>query len=91
MNSLKQAVQTYAKHHANHDGLVITPLPGLSMMRVETPAGDLQSIYKPLVCLVLQGAKRMAVEHQSRVVAAEVGDCERGYAGRRADCPSQPE
>ncbi|MBL1267068.1 MAG: AraC family transcriptional regulator [Halomonas sp.] len=70
MNSLKQAVQTYAKHHANHDGLVITPLPGLSMMSVETPAGDLQSVYKPLVCLVLQGAKRMVVGHQSRVVAA---------------------
>ena len=70
MNALKQAVQTYARYHANHDGLVATPVPGLSMMRVEPPAGDLQSIFKPLVCLVLQGGKRMTVGHQSRVVAA---------------------
>ncbi|KPQ20666.1 MULTISPECIES: AraC family transcriptional regulator [unclassified Halomonas] len=69
MNSLKQAVQTYAKHHATHDGLVLSPVPGLSMMCVETPAGDLQSVYKPMVCLVLQGAKRMTVGHQTRVVA----------------------
>lgn len=69
MNSLKQAVQTYARLHANHDGLVATPVPGLSMMCVENPAGDLQSVYKPMVCLVLQGAKRMTVGHQTRVVA----------------------
>lgn len=69
MNSFKQAVQTYAKQHGNHDGLAVTSVPGLSMVRVETPAGDLQSVYKPLVCLVLQGAKRMTVGHQTRVVA----------------------
>lgn len=70
MNSLIQAVQTYATQHANSDGLVLSRVPGLSMMCVETPAGDLQSIYKPLVCLVLQGAKRMMVGRQNRVVTA---------------------
>ncbi|MBR9904798.1 MAG: AraC family transcriptional regulator, partial [Gammaproteobacteria bacterium] len=64
MNSLKQAVQTYAKRHANSDGLALTSVPGLRMMCVEAPAGDLQSVYKPLVCLVLQGAKRILVGKQ---------------------------
>ncbi|MCH4811694.1 AraC family transcriptional regulator [Vreelandella neptunia] len=70
MNSLKQAVQAYAKRHANGDGLVLTPVTGLSMMSVDTAAGDLQSIYKPMVCLVLQGAKRMTVGLQQRVLSA---------------------
>ncbi len=70
MNLLKQAVQAYAKRHANSDGLVLTPVTGLSMMSVDTPAGDLQSIYKPMVCLVLQGAKRMTVGLQQRVLSA---------------------
>ncbi|WP_374694405.1 AraC family transcriptional regulator N-terminal domain-containing protein [Halomonas sp. SpR1] len=37
------------------------------MMCVEAPAGDLQSVYKPLVCLVLQGAKRILVGNQQAV------------------------
>ncbi|CAD5275786.1 MULTISPECIES: AraC family transcriptional regulator [Halomonadaceae] len=70
MNSLKQAVQTYAKRHANSDGLALTSVPGLRMMCVEAPAGDLQSVYKPLVCLVLQGAKRILVGKQQAVLSA---------------------
>ncbi|WP_249979190.1 AraC family transcriptional regulator [Vreelandella olivaria] len=70
MNSLKQAVQTYARYHANGDGLALTPVPGLKMMCVEAPAGDLHSVYKPLVCLVLQGAKRILVGNQQMVLSA---------------------
>lgn len=70
MNSLKQAVQTYARRHANSDGLALTPLPGLRMMCLEEPAGDLHSVYKPLVCLVLQGSKRILVGNQQRVLSA---------------------
>ncbi|KIN16681.1 AraC family transcriptional regulator [Halomonas sp. KHS3] len=70
MNSLKQAVETYAKRHVNSDGLAFTPVPGLHMMCVEAPAGDLHSVYKPLVCLVLQGAKRILVGNQKRVLSA---------------------
>ncbi len=62
---LKQAVQTYAASHANGDGLALTPVPGLRMMCIESPRGDLHSIYRPLVCLVLQGAKRMIVGPRS--------------------------
>lgn len=67
MNALKQAVRTYGRRHANRDGLVITPLPGLRIMCVEAPAGDLHSVYRPLVCFVLQGAKRMTVGSEERV------------------------
>jgi AraC-like DNA-binding protein len=70
MDSLKQAVRTYAANHANSDGLAVTPVPGLRMMCVESPGGDLHSIYRPLVCHVLQGAKRMTVGREERVVSA---------------------
>lgn len=80
MDSLKQAVRTYAAGHANRDGLAITSVPGLRMMCVESPSGDLHSIYRPLVCLILQGAKRMIVGQdeyvfsvgQSVIVSAEM-------------------
>lgn len=70
MNSLKQAVQTYTKRHADRDGLALTLVPGLRMMCVEAPTGDLHSVYKPLVCLILQGAKRILVGNQQKVLSA---------------------
>jgi AraC-like DNA-binding protein len=70
MDTLKHAVRAYAADHANHDGLALTPVPGLRMMCVGSPRGDLHSIYRPLVCLVLQGAKRMIVGREERVFAA---------------------
>jgi AraC-like DNA-binding protein len=70
MDQLKQAVRTYAGAHANGDGLALTPVPGLRMMCLESPAGDLHSVYRPLVCLILQGAKRMIVGREERVFSA---------------------
>jgi len=67
---LKQAVRAYAGQHANRDGVVLTPVPGLGMMCVEAPSGDLHSVYRPLVCLVLQGAKRMIVGREERIFSA---------------------
>lgn len=69
MDALKQAVRTYARHHANREGLAITPVPGLRMMYVEESTGDLHSVYRPLVCFVLQGAKRMLVGTEERIVS----------------------
>ena len=40
------------------------------MMCIETPRGDLHSVYRPLVCLILQGAKRMTVGTEERVFLA---------------------
>lgn len=70
MDALKEAVRTYAAAHSNSDGLAFTPVPGLRMMCVEAPRGDLHSIYRPLVCLVLQGAKLMTVGREQRTFSA---------------------
>lgn len=67
MDHLKQAVRAHASLHANRDGLAFTQVPGLRMMCVEAPASDLHSIYRPLICFVLQGAKRMIVGNEERV------------------------
>jgi AraC-like DNA-binding protein len=61
MDDLKQAIIRYANLHANADGLAVTPIPGLRMMCAPAPSGPMWSIYKPLVCLVLQGAKQMTI------------------------------
>jgi AraC-like DNA-binding protein len=70
MNELKDAVRAYTTRHANGDGLALTPVPGLRMMCLDSPRGELHSIYRPLICLVLQGAKRMVVGNEERVFAA---------------------
>ncbi|OHV80444.1 AraC family transcriptional regulator [Rhizobium sp. LCM 4573] len=70
METLKEAVRTYAAAHANADGLALTAVPGLRMMYIEAPRGDLHSIYRPLVCLVLQGAKLMMVGREQRTFSA---------------------
>jgi AraC-like DNA-binding protein len=64
MEALKQAIRTYADQHANEDGLASTPIPGVRMMRAYAPTGPMRSIYKPLICLVLQGAKTLAVGNE---------------------------
>lgn len=60
VDALKATVRAYAARHTNADALAETPVPGLQMMCVDAPRGDLHSIYRPLVCLVLQGASRSA-------------------------------
>lgn len=69
MKSLTQAVRSYASRHANSDGLALTPVQGLRMMSVDAPR-TLHSIYRPLVCLVLQGSKHLTVGLGKRVVSA---------------------
>ncbi|MCC5810993.1 MAG: AraC family transcriptional regulator [Ectothiorhodospiraceae bacterium] len=70
MNSLRQAVRTYASRRANRNGLALTPVPGLRMMCVEAPSGYLHSVYRPLICLILQGAKRLIVGKEERTFTA---------------------
>lgn len=70
MDELKNAVRSYALRHADHDGLARTPISGFEMMCVDTPRGDLQAVYRPLVCVVLQGAKRMTVGRECRTITA---------------------
>lgn len=57
--ALKRAVRRYADVHANAHGLALTPIPGFTLMRHFAPSALAYLIYKPLVCLVLQGAKEV--------------------------------
>ena len=70
MDTLVQAVRRYSERHADHDGLALTPVEGLRMMCVRRPSKPMHSIYKPLVCLVLQGAKQMTIGLETRLFHA---------------------
>ena len=61
VDSLRRAIVRHADRHANADGLAFTRIPALRMMCVRAPSGPMHSIYKPLVCFVLQGAKQMTI------------------------------
>ena len=64
---LLDAVSAYARAHANRDGLALTPVPGLRMMCLDAPGEKLESTYRPLVCLVLQGEKHLLAARQERL------------------------
>lgn len=66
---LIEAARQYAREHADADGLAATPVPGLRMMCVDSPRGKLHSAYRPLVCLILQGAKQLMVGRQEQLCA----------------------
>jgi AraC-type DNA-binding domain-containing proteins len=67
---LIEAARLYARENANADGLAVTPVPGLRMMCVDSPRGKLHSVYRPLVCLILQGAKQLLVGRQEQLCLA---------------------
>ena len=59
MTALLDAARRYAEHHAAANGVAETPISGLTILR-DTGRGALQyAISRPLVALVLQGAKRV--------------------------------
>ncbi|CAN7506006.1 AraC family transcriptional regulator [Acidovorax sp. LjRoot74] len=62
---LFQAVNRYAEAHVRQGGVVQTPIPGLSTVRATEPSGLLHAIAQPLVCLVLQGSKQVAMGAQT--------------------------
>lgn len=66
LDALKHAVVAYADRHADADCLARTPVPGLRMMRAFIPGRPLRSIYRPLICLVLQGAKSLVAGGEPR-------------------------
>ena len=70
MNALVQAAIRYSERHADGDGLSLTRVEGLRMMCVRRPSEPMHSIYKPLVCLVLQGAKQMTIGPDTRLFHA---------------------
>jgi AraC-like DNA-binding protein len=65
VTTLLDTVGHYAQAHADSAGLARTPIPGLAAIRATAPSGLLHEISRPLVCLVLQGSKQVAMGAQS--------------------------
>ena len=70
--SLLNAVRRYAQTHADGPGLAQSPVPGLTIIRSTKIGGLVHAVSRPLVCLVLQGSKRVVTGAQS--LTFEAGD-----------------
>jgi AraC-like DNA-binding protein len=71
-DTLLNAVRRYAEAYADSAGLAQTPIPGLTTIRSTAPSGLVHAISRPLVCLVLQGSKQVAMGTQT--FAFDAGD-----------------
>ncbi|QGZ40378.1 AraC-like DNA-binding protein [Pseudoduganella flava] len=70
MTTLLEAVQRHAEAHADADGIARSAIPGLMCVRAHVPSDLQYAISKPLVCLVVQGAKNVTMGAQSFDFAA---------------------
>lgn len=61
MTDLLHAVRRYADTHAGPDGIAPTPIPGLTTVRALAPSDLLHAVSRPLVALVVQGAKHVTM------------------------------
>ena len=64
-NTLLDAVRRCTEAHADSAGLASTPVPGLATVRAAAPSGLVHAVSRPLVCLVLQGGKQVAMGPQT--------------------------
>ena len=71
-DTLLNAVRRYVEAYADSTGLAQTPIPGLTTIRSTAPSGLVHAISRPLVCLVLQGSKQVAMG--TRTFAFTAGD-----------------
>ncbi|NPD67807.1 AraC family transcriptional regulator (plasmid) [Lichenicola cladoniae] len=71
-NPLLDLVRRYADAHADATGLAPTAIPGLAIAHAVSPSGLIHAVSRPLVCLVLQGAKEVAMGPQ--VLAFSAGE-----------------
>lgn len=63
--SLLDAVRRHADAYAGRDGAAATPIPGLTAIRATARTELSYQVQRPLVCLVLQGAKQVTMGSQS--------------------------
>ncbi len=70
MTNLLDTVQRYADAHADAEGIALTPIPGLMLVRATAPSGLLHAVSKPFICLVLQGSKHVSMGPRSFAFAA---------------------
>ncbi len=60
-DSLLSAVRRYAEAYSDPDGVARTPIAGLTLIRALAPSPLQYAVSKPLVCLVVQGAKHVTM------------------------------
>ena len=65
MNALRDIVRRHANTHADPAGVAKTPVPGLTILRALAPSGLDYAISRPLVALVVQGGKHVAMGAES--------------------------
>lgn len=78
--TLRALVDAYSGRHAGADGSTATAIPELGMFRATTATASMHVVYRPLVCLILQGAKQVTIgadtfdftEGQSAIITADV-------------------
>jgi AraC-like DNA-binding protein len=69
-DTLLKAVSRYAEAFADPAGIARTPIPGLTTIRATAPSGLDHAISRPLVCLVLQGKKRVTMGNRAFTFSA---------------------
>ena len=68
--TLLQIVSRYAEAHAEVDGRAKTPIAGVTVMRRLAPVHPFKALYKPALCLVLQGAKEVSAQQETHILEA---------------------
>ncbi|WP_371347930.1 AraC family transcriptional regulator N-terminal domain-containing protein [Ancylobacter sp. IITR112] len=61
MTTLLDILDRHGRRHADANGIATTPIPGVMSFRVAEPSGMSHAIARPLVCLVVQGAKQVTL------------------------------
>lgn len=72
MTTLLSAVRRHSEAHADSSGIARTSIPGLTTVRATAPSGLDYAISRPLVALVVQGAKHVTMG--AHALAFSAGD-----------------
>jgi len=72
LSSVLGMARRYSESHADKSGVAMTPIPGLSVVRMTSPRELLPENDRPTICLVLQG--RMKVATGPRTIEAGAGE-----------------
>ena len=70
MDELLERALRNAETNGDGSGMSATPIPGLATVRAHAPSGLMHDIMRPLVCLVLQGAKQCTMGTRSFAFSA---------------------
>lgn len=69
-DSLLDSARRYAHTHADPLGIARPPIPGVTIIRATQPSGLEYAISRPIVCLVLQGSKRVTMGNETYAFGA---------------------